>query len=194
MHTNSKLLFAKYARACFDSAIRVLEIGPNGSPSTYRQMVPYRTGVQWDTLDIDDRPHWTYSNSPPYDFPIPDDTYDIVLSGQVIEHVAKIWRWMPELARVTIHGGLVIIINPTSWPYHESPIDCWRIYPEGMKALCEDAGLTVEISLCESLELPNFGESIPDSDHRKRWFKKTIHSGSKPCWRWDEDEFREVRA
>jgi len=75
--------------------------------------------------------------------------------------VAKIWRWMPELARVTKPGGLVITISPTSWPYHEAPIDCWRMYPEGMKALCDDAGLVVEKSFYESLELPDSIRSIP---------------------------------
>jgi SAM-dependent methyltransferase len=160
MHTNSKLLFAKYARPCFDPAMRVLEIGPNGFPSTYRKMVPYE-GMQWETLDIDDSPYLTYRKSPLYSFPIADDAYDIVLSGQVIEHVAKIWRWMPELARVTKPNGLVITVNPSSWPYHEAPIDCWRMYPEGMKALCEDAGLSVEMSFCGSLELPNYRRAIP---------------------------------
>ena len=160
MHTNSKFLFAKYASPCFHSGMRVLEIGPDRFPSTYRAMVPCK-GMQWDTLDISDSPKLTYPKSQLYSFPIADDTYDIVLSGQVIEHVAKIWRWMQELARVTKPGGLVITISPSSWPYHEAPIDCWRMYPEGMKALCEDAGLSVKTSFFGSLELPEFTEAIP---------------------------------
>jgi SAM-dependent methyltransferase len=160
MHTNSKLIFDKYARPYFDPAMRVLEIGPDGFPSTYRKMIPHE-GMQWDTLDIYDSPNLTYPKSQLYSFPIADNTYDILLSGQVIEHVAKIWRWMPELARVAKPGGLVITINPSSWPYHEAPIDCWRMYPEGMKALCEDAGLSVETSFSGSLELPNFIRSLP---------------------------------
>lgn len=123
-------------------------------------MIPSE-GMQWDTLDIYDSPNLTYPKSELYSFPVADNTYDIVLSGQVIEHVAKIWRWMPELARVTKPSGVVITVNPSSWPYHEAPIDCWRMYPEGMKALCEDAGLCVETSICGSLELPNFIRSVP---------------------------------
>jgi hypothetical protein len=46
----------------------------------------------------------------------------------------------------------VITINPVSWHYHEAPVDCWRIYPEGMKALADDAGLEVLLSTWESVE------------------------------------------
>jgi len=160
MHRNSKLLFAKYALPLFTSNARVLEIGPDGFPSTYRKMVPIDKLV-WDTLDIYSSPSLTYPKSALYNFPIANDTYDIVLSGQVIEHVERIWRWLPELARVTKPGGLVITINPVSWPYHEAPLDCWRIFPAGMRALCEDSGLTVELCHFESLELPHFRRALP---------------------------------
>jgi SAM-dependent methyltransferase len=115
--------------------------------------VGYEVGA-WDTLDITDqyiKP--TYIAKSPTSFPIPDASYDMVLSGQVIEHVGPIWDWMRELARVCKPGGLVITINPVSWHYHEAPIDCWRIYPEGMKALCQSAGLDVLLSKWESLEM-----------------------------------------
>jgi SAM-dependent methyltransferase len=88
-----------------------------------------------------------------YNFPIQADSYDLVLSGQVIEHVRKIWTWMREVARVCKPGGLVITLNPVNWPYHAHPHDCWRIFPEGMRALYEDAGLSVELSHFGSLEL-----------------------------------------
>ena len=87
-----------------------------------------------------------------YNFSIDSDTFDVVLFGQVLEHVPKAWTWIKELARVTKPGGYVITLNPVSWPYHEAPVDCWRIFPEGMKALYEDAGLEVELSVYECLE------------------------------------------
>jgi SAM-dependent methyltransferase len=156
MHENSVLLFRKHALRYFAPGMRVLEVGPDGSPSTYQKLVsaPNPSAV-WETLDINSSPFLTYPNSEPYKFPVPENRYDIVFSGQVIEHVPKIWRWMAELSRVAKVGGRVIIINPVSWPFHEFPFDCWRIYPEGMKALCEDSGLVVETSVWESLETPN---------------------------------------
>jgi hypothetical protein len=34
-------------------------------------------------------------------------------------------------------AGMSSSVNPVSWVFHEAPVDCWRIYPEGMKALLE---------------------------------------------------------
>ncbi len=151
MHLNSQLIFAKHALSCFRDGMRVLEIGPDGFPSTYRKIVNNST-LQWDTLDIFEDQRLTYRAKGDYDFGIPSNTYDIVFSGQVIEHVRKTWLWMPEVARVCKPGGIVITINPVSWGYHEAPIDCWRIYPEGMKSLYDEAGLQVDLSVAESLE------------------------------------------
>src|SRR5690606_29497337 len=53
------------------------------------------------------------------------------------------------------------IINPISWHYHEAPVDCWRIYPEGMRALCDDAGLEVLLSTWESVELERLRDVAP---------------------------------
>lgn len=160
MHENARLLFARYAVPLFTNESRVLEIGPDDFPSSFQRLVS--TGaIEWHTLDICEEPRLTYSAVDPYRFPIPDDTYDIVLSGQVIEHVAKIWDWLRELARICRPEGQVITIGPVSWPYHKSPIDCWRIFPDGMRALYEYAGLHVESSRCESLEAPHLRRPIP---------------------------------
>lgn len=164
MHQNSILVFRKHLLRFFNDGAHVLEIGPDGNPSTYRREVT--ADVTWSTADlasqVDDqgRLRWgaargtdlTYRMTSDYAIEAPDGTFEIVISGQVIEHVRKPWLWVPELARVCKPGGLVLTVNPVSWPYHEAPIDCWRIYPEGMRALCEDAGLIVELSLFESME------------------------------------------
>jgi SAM-dependent methyltransferase len=160
MHANSRLLFLKYALAHFQPSIRVLEIGPDQVPSTYRSLVR-PPPLDWDTLDIEARSGVTYLAESEYSFPVADESYDIVFSAQVIEHVRRIWLWMPEVARVCRSGGIVITINPVSWPFHEAPIDCWRAYPDGMKALYEDASIEVLLSRCESLEAPNYRRYIP---------------------------------
>ena len=55
----------------------------------------------------------------------------------------------------------MITINPVSWVYHEAPVDCWRMFPEGMKALYEDASLSVVLSHWGSLETPQYRSYIP---------------------------------
>jgi SAM-dependent methyltransferase len=160
VHENSKLLFQKYAKEYFPSGARVLEIGPDGFPSAYRAVVD-RGRLNWDTLDVFQDARLTHVATSEYSFPIADASYDVVLSGQVIEHVRKPWVWMREVARVCKSQGVVITINPVSWPYHEAPIDCWRAYPEGMKALYEDACLDVLLSVWESLETQGFKRYTP---------------------------------
>ena len=158
MHLNSELLFRKYLKTCFKNNYKVLEIGPAGYPSAFEVIVNNPT-IEWHTVDFGNTEYidssvnnLTHILTSPYDFPILDDTYDIVLSGQVIEHVGKPWVWIKELKRITKPGGKILTINPISWPYHEAPIDCWRIFPEGMAALAEEADLILELSLFESIE------------------------------------------
>jgi len=164
MHPNSVLLFRRYALPLFTAGTRVLEVGPDGNPSTYRQQVT--SPILWSTTDLASQVDaggerlWgsgagddlTFPMRTEYEIPAPDGGFDIVVSGQVIEHVRKPWIWMRELARVCAPGGVVVTVSPVSWPYHEAPVDCWRIYPEGMRALCEEAGLHVELAHYDSLE------------------------------------------
>ena len=153
MHPNARLLFLKYALPYFKPSHRVLEISPDAVPSSLQQAA----GVareQWITTELHGRPGIDRVMPGEYEFPFAEGEFDVVLSANVIEHVRKIWRWMPECARVCKRGGVVITINPVSWPYHEYPIDCWRMYPEGARALSEDSGLAVELSTFECLEVP----------------------------------------
>lgn len=143
MHRNSRLLFDHYARSFIEDGARVLEIGPDKN-DTYRSEVTADV-AGWETLDfaggVGDPP--THELKDPYHFPLDDNSYDVVLSGNVLEHIPKPWRWMPEVARVIKPGGHVITIVPVSWPFHEVPVDCWRVYPDGLSALYEDSGLDV---------------------------------------------------
>lgn len=184
MHPNGELIFRKYAPPFFKDGMRVLEIGADAkNPYVYREMVA-NPSIQWETVDIHRSfPELTYVARDEYSFPVPDGTFDVVFSAQVIEHVRKIWVWVKELARVCKRGGHVITINPVSWPYHAAPVDCWRIYPEGMKTLYEEAGLKVLLSRYESLEKmptshshpgPTYDPGTGAVQNLKFWAKKLI--------------------
>jgi SAM-dependent methyltransferase len=158
MHLNSTLIFEEYVKQYFQTGQNILEIGPSGFPSLYFKLAD-NENLNWNTLDIGDDyieggeispKHISTSNE--YKYPISDSEYDIVFSGQVMEHVKKIWLWIDELLRITRKGGLLIIISPVSWDYHECPVDCWRIYPEGMKALFEEKNVDILVNDFLSLE------------------------------------------
>jgi len=156
MHLNSELLFSKYGMDFFKDDIKVLEIGPSGVPSPYQTLVNNKT-IIWHTIDLyKSHSNITYVSNEEYNYPIKSEAYDIIISGQVIEHVKRIWDWMKELKRLVKKDGIIIIINPVSWPYHEYPVDCWRIFPDGMKALCEYCELEVVLSHFESIEAEQF--------------------------------------
>jgi SAM-dependent methyltransferase len=164
MHLNAHLLFKKRVLPLIQSGQRILEIGPDKVPSSLQGLVDVK-GLTWETLDVADRPGITYKATDDYSFPLPDGTFDLVIADQVIEHVKKIWRWVPELARVCKPGGHVVLISPISWPYHEAPVDCWRIYPEGMRALLDESGLECVVALAESIEREQFPEL--------KWYSRT---------------------
>lgn len=154
MNKNDKLLFDRFASEYFVPSARVLEIGPDTQPSSLRKVIESPVAA-WDTLDFHTRTDvpLTYRAEEDYSYPIPDASYDIVLSANVIEHVPRIWVWMKELARICRPGGVVVTINPISWHYHEAPLDCWRIYPEGMRAVSEEAGLDVLVAEWGSMDI-----------------------------------------
>lgn len=71
-----------------------------------------------------------------------DASVDVLVSGQTLEHIEFPWMTMTEIARILRPGGVACLIAPASGPEHRYPVDCWRIYPDGMRALAKHAGLT----------------------------------------------------
>lgn len=77
-----------------------------------------------------------------YEYPFPDNSFDVVVSANTLEHVLDTHKFIKEIARVT--RDLVYIAVPNSHPEHCFPIDCWRVFPDGMRFLLKDiAGLEV---------------------------------------------------
>ncbi len=174
MHLNSMLLYKKYALPVLKPEQRLLEIGPTLDPtSVYQQATPNGPRT-WETIDLYPHPGLTYQAIDEYHFPLPDNSFDVILSGQVLEHVRKPWVWMKELARICRPGGRVITINPVSWPYHEAPVDCWRVYPEGHRALAEEAGLTVELAEFDCLEWGGYKHTTYGATRPRRWWVAAI--------------------
>lgn len=161
MHLNSQLLFRRYCLDYLKPTSVVLEVGAAGGSRFKRMAGSFH---DWHTLELCDSKNNIDEGLPghiitedAYNYPVEDSSYDIVLSGQVIEHVPKIWDWMKELRRITRKEGYIITINPVSWTYHEDPVDCWRIYPDGMEALADSCGLELVFSSFECLEWEHLG-------------------------------------
>lgn len=65
--------------------------------------------------------------------------FDIVVSGQVMEHVKQPWEWLKNLAK--FHKKYICIIAPNKEKYHPYPIDTYRYFPDGMRDLFDYANI-----------------------------------------------------
>lgn len=75
--------------------------------------------------------------------PFYDNSFDVIISGQTLEHVEYPWEFMKEIARVLKVGGICCIIAPARIHEHRYPIDTFRYYPDGMLSLAKWSGLKV---------------------------------------------------
>ena len=149
MHANSCALFRKHVLPLFLPGISVLEVGPHyeNRPSENwwcpfdllkdSGAIYHHAALENFERDGSQRVVMLYE----YTLKCQSNLFDVVFTTNVIEHVRRIWTWTRELSRVIRSGGLLVHVNPVSWPFHESPVDCWRIYPDGHRALFEDSGL-----------------------------------------------------
>lgn len=84
--------------------------------------------------------------------PFPDDSFDVVLSFQVIEHVVNERNYLKEASRVLCKNGLLILITPDRsnrlLPY-QKPWNRWHLREYAMKDLCDlvSAFFAIERSL-----------------------------------------------
>jgi SAM-dependent methyltransferase len=73
--------------------------------------------------------------------PFPAGCFALVLSQEMVEHVADPFRAVREAARVLKPGGTLYLQAPFIIGYHPGPEDYWRFTRAGMRRLIEQAGL-----------------------------------------------------
>lgn len=78
-----------------------------------------------------------------YSIPLADESVDTVISGQCLEHVNNPFKLVAEGARILKKGGHLLLTATFQWREHKYPIDTFRYLPDGMRALMEEAGITV---------------------------------------------------
>lgn len=60
-----------------------------------------------------------------------DETQDVVMAIELMEHTEHFWNIINEMIRVCKVGGYIFITVPNfHYPKHEYPIDLWRIGPK----------------------------------------------------------------
>jgi hypothetical protein len=142
MHEESLQLCKEFRESLTVSSGKVADVGSADVNGTYRDLFE---GFDYTGFDIEPgegvdvvlgSEKWDIDNSHLH-------SYDFVISGQVLEHTRRPWLWILDVASLCKPGGTVWICAPNEWRFHEYPIDCWRVFPDGMRALLEDANLSV---------------------------------------------------
>ncbi|MGI8549376.1 MAG: class I SAM-dependent methyltransferase [Dehalococcoidia bacterium] len=75
--------------------------------------------------------------------PVEDQSFEGVLSTQVLEHVRDPGRYLSECFRVVRPGGRLLLSTHGIFAYHPDPADLWRWTCEGLRIEVEAAGFEV---------------------------------------------------
>jgi SAM-dependent methyltransferase len=122
--------------------LKILDVGSYDINGSYKDIFT-RPGWSYLGLDIEAGPNVDIVTEDHYSWPFGKEEFDIVVSGQCLEHTEAPWEWVKEISRVCKVGGKAMIVAPWGWPEHKHPKDCWRIFPDGMRYLLTYAGFQV---------------------------------------------------
>ena len=143
-------LIARYAPAP-DTVVDIGSCDVNGS---YRSLFP---GSRYIGIDMEPGPGVDRVATRPYRYPVASNSTDLVISGQVFEHIEFFWLAWLEMSRIVRRGGLIFLLAPSRGPEHRYPVDCWRFYPDGFRALAKWSGVAL-------LEVTTDWEEDPDPE------------------------------
>ena len=160
----------------------ILDVGCGSMP--YRDLFP--SSSCYEGLEIDQPRNRSnplvshfYNGT---DFPLSDNSFDVVLCSQVLEHCFTPDSLLSEISRVLRPGGYLILTIPFFWPEHEQPYDSQRYTSFGLRKLVDRAGLKTlhlektNIGLSAMIQLTiDYLESLlrPLQRHSRFWLLTT---------------------
>jgi SAM-dependent methyltransferase len=121
---------------------KVLEVGSKSQRQEYRRLFE-ANGWAFTGADLGAGANVDCVLEDPFRFPFEDNSFDCIISGQMLEHNTMFWLTFMEMARVTRMGGVMVHIAPSRGPEHRAPTDCWRFFRDGMNALGEWCGMEI---------------------------------------------------
>lgn len=123
--------------------LEVLDVGSYDVNGCYKELFKPNE-FNYVGLDMEKGPNVDLVPFSPYEWvELKKDSFDVVISGQAMEHIEFFWVTVAEMVRVTKEGGLICIIAPNGFSEHRYPVDCWRFFTDGMIALAKYLNLEI---------------------------------------------------
>src|SRR5690606_19278094 len=97
---------------------------------------------KYERADLGDAPDLDHRFGVDSKLPVPSQTYDLVLSTQVLEHVQDPSAYLNEALRVLQPGGRLVLTTHGVFPDHACPHDYQRWTADGLRLLVERSGFT----------------------------------------------------
>ena len=146
--TYDKMLWFKNIYLDVSNSLSILDIGSldtTGRNFNYKSIFNDVSNWNYTGLDYEDGENVDILVDDIYNMlEIEDNSYDVVISGQLFEHLEFFWITMSEIERILKPGGFCCIIAPSGGPKHgNSKHDCYRFYEDGMAALARYVNLEV---------------------------------------------------
>ena len=139
---------------------KVLDVGSYNVNGSYKSLFE-NNKFSYTGLDMESGPNVDVVPKSAYQWhEIEDDSFDVVISGQALEHIEFFWVTVSEMVRVLKNDGLLCIIAPNGFGEHRYPVDCWRFFSDGMVALARYT----------SLEVLHAHTNCAPSDENTEWF------------------------
>jgi SAM-dependent methyltransferase len=132
----------EHMKMCIDVYLRkdrhykILDLGSRKSVKTHATHRDLLTDydVEYTGADVGPGGNVDVVMKKPYRIPAKSNSFDVVITNQVFEHIPFFWASFLEMCRVVKPGGLIFLIAPSRGQRH-GKMDCWRYYPDSMRAL-----------------------------------------------------------
>ncbi len=124
------------------SSLEVLDVGAADVNGSYRSIFS-DPKIRYVGADMNAGEGVDVVLDDPYKLPFPAQSFDVVLSGQMLEHCEFFWESLKEMVRVLKPDGLLFLIAPSAGAIHRWPVDCYRFYPDAYAALAKYCGCTL---------------------------------------------------
>lgn len=102
--------------------------------------------------------------------PLPDNSVDIVICIQVLEHLPQPWRVIEELHRILKSGGKIFASCPQGEPQHQVPYDFYRYTVYGLRSIFEQYDFKIDFIIPQT---GNFAKIKNDIYHSANIMKES---------------------